>query len=84
MIQIIFRGEKYSLPHSHSKTSASGYAYLADAEICSSIIFRIQDIGALIICSKEEKELQDLSFLVVNNRYNRNRIISPSLFVCWD
>ena len=39
---------------------------------------------ATVICNKEEKELQDLSALMAENPYNRNRIVSPSLFVCWD
>jgi hypothetical protein len=47
-------------------------------------IFGRAQVANLVICNKEEKELQDLSVLMAENPYNRNRIISPSLFVCWD
>jgi hypothetical protein len=54
--------------------------------VCSLAASTIKDTKkqSPVICNIEEKELQDLSGLVVNNRYNRSRTISPSLFVCWD
>jgi tetratricopeptide (TPR) repeat protein len=48
MIQITFRGEKYSFPHSHL-TLRLGICILGKSRglLCSSIAFRIQDISAM-------------------------------------